>query len=243
MSEQSSATRIDDRKPEDLRPVSFERGYTKHAAGSVLVSFGETKVICTATIEEHIPRWMADSGRGWITAEYAMLPGSSSERIRRDHTTRGRAQEISRLIGRSLRAIADLAALGERQIIIDCDVIQADGGTRTASITGGYVALHDACARLAAAGAIEHSPLTGQCAAISVGICNSVPLLDLCYAEDSAAGVDMNVVMRDNGDFIELQGSAEGHTFSRQEMNAMIDLAADGCTSLFKMQREALELG
>ena len=235
--------RIDGRAHDALRPVTFERGFTKYAAGSVLTSFGDTRVLCTATIEENVPRWMANTGKGWVTAEYAMLPGSSSERIFRDHTKKGRAQEISRLIGRSLRAVVDMEALGERMVTIDCDVLQADGGTRTAAITGGYVALCDACNKLVADGAIGASPLLGNCAAVSVGVRGADVLLDLCYEEDSTADVDMNVVMRGNGEFIEIQGSAEGETFSRSTMDAMIDLADGGCKTLFALQAEALARG
>jgi ribonuclease PH len=224
----------------EMRPVSIERGYTKHAEGSVLIAFGETRVLCTASVEENVPPWLRDSGRGWVTAEYAMLPRSTHDRIGRDKNTKGRAQEISRLIGRSLRAVMDLEALGPRQIILDCDVIQADGGTRTAAITGGYVALADAIAGLTASGALKQSPLLGQCAAVSVGIFGDEALLDLDYKEDSSADVDMNIVMRNDGGFIEIQGSAEGQPFPRESADAMIDLAEEGIQQLFAVQRAAL---
>lgn len=235
--------RIDGRTHNMLRPVTFERNFTKYAAGSVLTSFGDTRVLCTATIEESVPRWMANTGKGWVTAEYAMLPGSSSERIRRDNNKKGRALEISRLIGRSLRAVVNMEALGECMITVDCDVLQADGGTRTAAITGGYVALCEACESLVAQGTLSATPLIGPCAAISVGVRGDDVLLDLCYEEDSTADVDMNVVMAGNGDFIEIQGSAEGRTFPRATMDTMIDIASKGCTELFQLQREALSLG
>jgi ribonuclease PH len=224
----------------EMRPVSIERGYTKHAEGSVLIAFGETRVLCTASVEENVPPWLRDSGRGWVTAEYAMLPRSTHDRMRRDKNTKGRAQEISRLIGRSLRAVINLEALGPRQIILDCDVLQADGGTRTAAITGGYVALADAIAGLTTSGALERSPLVGQCAAVSVGIFGGEALLDLDYGEDSSADVDMNIVMRDDGGFIEIQGSAEGQPFPRASADAMIDLAGQGIQQLFAAQRAAL---
>jgi ribonuclease PH len=223
--------------------VLFERDYTEMADGSVLVSFGRTRVLCTASIDEEVPRWMRGSGKGWVTAEYSMLPGSSAERIRREVKAgkpSGRTQEIQRLIGRSLRSVCDMVALGERQVIVDCDVLQADGGTRTASISGGYVALHDALSRLVASGTIGAHPLTENCAAISVGIVDGRPLLDLPYVEDVAAEVDMNVVMTGSGRFVEVQGTAEGLAFSRDELGDLLDLAEDGIRSIMALQDEAV---
>lgn len=232
--------RPDGRAFDALRPVTIERQYTKFAEGSVYIAFGETKVLCTATLEERVPPFLKETGKGWVTAEYGMLPRSSHERISRDSVKKGRAMEISRLIGRSLRSIIDLAALGERQIVIDCDVIQADGGTRTAAITGAYVALRDALTHLAQKGAIARLPLLGQCAAVSVGVIHGQPRLDLCYAEDSSADVDMNLVMRDDGTFIEVQGSAEGASFSRGTLDQMLSLGEKGIRNLFDVQRQAL---
>ncbi len=235
--------RPDGRQPDDLRPMSFERDFTDQAAGSVLVSFGGTRVLCTASIDEGVPRWMKGSGKGWVTAEYSMLPGSSVERIGREAAKgkqSGRTQEIQRLIGRSLRSVCDMTALGERQVIVDCDVLQADGGTRTASICGGYVALHDALARLVQAGRISSHPLTDTCAAISVGIVGGVPVLDLPYVEDSTAETDMNVVMTGSGAFVEVQGTAEGATFSRAELDALLGLAESGIARITAAQAELL---
>jgi ribonuclease PH len=235
--------RVDGRVPDELRPVTFERDYTEMADGSVLVSFGKTRVLCTASIDEDVPRWMRGSGKGWVTAEYSMLPGSSSERIRREVKSgkpSGRTQEIQRLIGRSLRSVCDMVALGERQVIVDCDVLQADGGTRTASISGGYVALHDALSRLMASGTIDEHPLTENCAAVSVGIVDGRPLLDLPYVEDANAEVDMNVVMTGAGRFVEVQGTAEGLAFSRDELGDLLDLAEAGIRSIMTMQDEAV---
>ena len=235
--------RFDGRKPDELRPVRFDRDYTEMADGSVLVSFGKTRVLCTASIDEDVPRWMRGSGEGWVTAEYSMLPGSSNERIRREVKSgkpSGRTQEIQRLIGRSLRSVCDMEALGERQVIVDCDVLQADGGTRTASISGGYVALHDALTRLVEGGTIDSHPLTENCAAISVGIVSGRPLLDLPYEEDSTADVDMNVVMTGDGRFVEVQGTAEGMAFSRDELGQLLDLAEGGIRSIMAMQDEAV---
>jgi ribonuclease PH len=232
-----------DRGAGDLRPVTFQRDYTEFAAGSVLVSFGRTRVLCTASIDEDVPRWMKNSGKGWVTAEYSMLPGATPERNDREAAKgkqSGRTQEIQRLIGRSLRGVTDMVALGERQIVLDCDVLQADGGTRTASICGAYVALHDACTRLVASGAIKKSPLTAACAAISVGIIKGVPSLDLDYSEDSTADVDMNVVMTSNGTFTEVQGTAEGVAFGRAQLNAMLDLAEAGIVRIVELQRDVL---
>ncbi len=236
-----SATRPDGRAPDELRPISFERDFTAMAAGSCLVSFGNTRVLCTASVDEDVPRWMKGRGKGWVTAEYSMLPGSSPDRVKRevkDGKPSGRTQEIQRLIGRALRAVCDMRALGERQVIVDCDVLQADGGTRTASICGGYVALHDALSRLVATGQITTHPLTAFCAAISVGVVNGVPVLDLPYVEDSRAEVDMNVVMTSLGGFIEVQGTAEGAPFSRSELDTMLGLAEGGIQQIIELQRE-----
>jgi len=231
--------RPDGRTPDELRPVSFERDFTAAAGGSVLTRFGNTVVLCTATIDDDVPRWMRGSGTGWVTAEYGMLPGSSSERISREAAKgrqSGRTQEIQRLIGRSLRSVCDLALLGERQVVVDCDVLQADGGTRTASITGGWLALHDALTRAVSAGVLPELPLTDHCAAISVGIVDGTPLLDLPYVEDAGAEVDMNVVMTGSGRFVEVQGTAEGLAFSRGELDSLIDLATGGINELVELQ-------
>lgn len=233
--------RHDGRATDELRPVTIERNYVKSPDGAVLVAFGDTKVICTATIEGRIPAWLRDSGKGWVTAEYAMLPGSASGgRISRDASQKGRALEISRLIGRSLRSVIDLTLLGERQITIDCDVIQADGGTRTAAITGGYVALADAVASLVEHGDIAENPLQMQCAAVSVGLLQGQAHLDLCYVEDSSADVDLNLVMKSDGKIVEVQGTAEGAAFGRDLLDAMLDLGEAGIRQLFSLQREAL---
>ena len=235
--------RADGRAPDQLRPLEFVRDFTEMAAGSCLVGFGQTRVLCTASVEEDVPRWMRGRGTGWVTAEYSMLPGSSSERIRRevkDGHPSGRSQEIQRLVGRALRSVCDMARLGERQVIVDCDVLQADGGTRTASICGGYVALHDALARLVHQGAIREHPLTAFCAAISVGIVDGTPLLDLSYVEDSAADVDMNVVMTSEGRFVEVQGTAEGQPFARSDLDAMLALAEKGITEIVGRQQQTL---
>ncbi len=232
--------RHDGRQPDDLRPISFERDYTDAPAGSVLVSFGGTRVLCTASIDEDVPRWMRGKGKGWVTAEYSMLPGASPERIRRevkDGKPSGRTQEIQRLIGRSLRSVCDMGLLGERQVIVDCDVLQADGGTRTASICGGYLALHDALSRLVQAKRIASHPLTDFCGAISVGIIDGDPLLDLPYVEDSRAEVDMNVVMTGAGRFVEVQGTAEGLPFSRAELDDLLGLAQSGIGRIIDLQR------
>lgn len=231
-------TRPDGRANNELRPVALQRDFVETCAGSMLISFGRTRVICTASVSDDVPRWMRDSGKGWVTAEYSMLPGSSPERIRR--RVSGRSQEIQRLIGRSLRAVVDLEALGEREIVIDCDVLQADGGTRTASITGGYLALHDALTRLVEAGELPAVPLRSECAAISVGIVDGIPVLDLPYVEDSTAEVDMNVVMDGDGNFIEVQGTAEGAVFDRGRLDEMLDLAAGGIATLTEAQRGLL---
>jgi len=231
-------TRFDGRTAGDLRPLSFHRDFVDTCAGSALVSFGRTRVLCTASVSDDVPRWMRDSGKGWVTAEYSMLPGSSPERIRR--RVSGRTQEIQRLIGRSLRAVVDMKALGEREIVIDCDVLQADGGTRTASITGGFIALHDAITRIVQAGELEAHAVTTECAAISVGIVGGTPMLDLPYVEDVAAEVDMNVVMDGKGNFIEVQGTAEGAVFGRNGLNEMLDLAAAGIGRITDAQRTVL---
>ena len=235
--------RSDGRRPDELRPLSFQRHFTRSTPGSVLVAFGGTKVLCTASLEAKVPPWLRDTGKGWVTAEYAMLPGSSKERIHRDSNKKGRALEISRLIGRSLRAVVDLEALGEQMITLDCDVLQADGGTRTASICGAYVALHDAVESLIDAGMITASPLLSACAAVSVGLIGGEALLDLCYEEDVVAGVDLNVVMNGEGALIEVQGCAEGEAFSRAELNQMLDLAEAGIARIVAAQKEALSHG
>jgi ribonuclease PH len=223
--------------------VTFERDYTEFAAGSVLVSFGKTRVLCTASVDEDVPRWLKGTGRGWVTAEYSLLPGSTGERVEREAARgrqSGRTQEIQRLIGRALRAVTDLPGMPDTQIIVDCDVLQADGGTRTASICGGYVALHDALSRLVQAGKLRAHPLRTECAAISVGIVDGVPLLDLPYVEDSRAETDMNVVMTGGGEFTEVQGTAEGAPFARHELDALLVLAEKGCNEIVAMQRLAL---
>ncbi|QHS10773.1 ribonuclease PH [Sinimarinibacterium sp. NLF-5-8] len=233
--------RPSNRAVDQLRDVRIERHYTKHAAGSVLVSFGDTRVLCTASVEERGPAWKKDGG--WVTAEYGMLPGATHSRARREAAAgkqTGRTQEIQRLIGRSLRACVDLSALGTATITLDCDVLQADGGTRTASITGAYVALVDAVRSLRARGVLKRDPLFGQVAAVSVGIYQGVPVLDLDYAEDSACECDMNVVMNDAGQFIEVQGTAEGHAFRREELNQLLDLASGGIAQLIQAQQAAL---
>ena len=231
------------RAPGQLRPVSFQRQFTRHAEGSVLVAFGDTKVLCTASVEERVPAWKKEKGGGWVTAEYGMLPRATHERSRREAAAGkqgGRTLEIQRLIGRALRSVVDLDTLGNVQITLDCDVLQADGGTRTAAITGSYVALVDAVNGLMARGVVKKNPLHGQVAAISVGVVGGTPVLDLEYREDVDAGTDMNVVMNEAGGFVEVQGTAEGQAFSRDELNAMLDLAATGIRSLMKAQLEAL---
>ncbi len=231
------------RAPDELRAVHITRRYTRHAEGSVLIAFGDTRVLCTASVEESVPSFLRGAGQGWITAEYGMLPRSTHTRTAREAAKgkqTGRTQEIQRLIGRSLRAVADLRALGERTITIDCDVLQADGGTRTAAITGGYIALADAIGALMRRRVLTSSPLHGQVAAVSVGICGGVPVLDLDYAEDSEAETDMNVVMNNGGAFIEVQGTAEGHAFRRNELDALLNLAAQGIGQLLAHQLQAL---
>jgi ribonuclease PH len=231
------------RAPDELRAVSFERGYTRHAAGSVLVSFGDTRVLCTASVETGVPPFLRGQGRGWLTAEYGMLPGATHTRSDREAARgkqSGRTQEIQRLIGRSLRAAVDLRALGEHTVRLDCDVLQADGGTRTASITGACVALVDAIEHLRREGRLKGEPLVGMVASVSVGVYEGLPVLDLDYAEDSNAETDMNVVMIDSGGFIEVQGTAEGAPFSPGDLDAMLGLARSGAAALFDAQRAAL---
>lgn len=231
------------RAPDQMRTVKFTRRYTKHAEGSVLVEFGDTKVLCTASVSESVPRFIKGTGKGWITAEYGMLPRSTGDRMDREAAKGkqgGRTMEIQRLIGRALRGVVNLGALGERTIAIDCDVLQADGGTRTASITGGYVALVDAMEWLKRNKKIDKIPIHGSVASVSVGIHQGRAVLDLDYAEDSSAETDMNVVMNDAGAFIELQGTAEGHAFRQDELLAMLALARDGIVTLIQKQREAL---
>ncbi|KRT53865.1 ribonuclease PH [endosymbiont of Ridgeia piscesae] len=231
------------RQPDQLRPIRFTRHYTKHAEGSVLVEFGDTKVICTASVEERVPGWMRGQGGGWVTAEYGMLPRSTDSRMGREASRGkqgGRTMEIQRLIGRSLRAAIDLQALGERSIALDCDVIQADGGTRTASITGAWIALHDAVQHILQQDLLKTDPMLGQVASVSVGVHQGTPILDLDYAEDSSAETDMNVVMNDQDGFIEVQGTAEAAAYSRQELDAMLDLASQGIQQLIQLQQQAL---
>ncbi|MFF2526037.1 ribonuclease PH [Streptomyces liangshanensis] len=239
-------SRIDGRTPEQLRPVTIERGWSKHAEGSVLVSFGDTKVLCTASFTEGVPRWRKGSGEGWVTGEYSMLPRATNTRGDRESVRGkigGRTHEISRLIGRSLRAVIDYKALGENTVVLDCDVLQADGGTRTAAITGAYVALADAVTwaqgkKIVKAG---RKPLVGTVAAVSVGIVDGTPLLDLRYEEDVRADTDMNVVCTGDGRFVEIQGTAEAEPFDRKELNTLLDLATAGCADLATIQRAALE--
>jgi len=231
--------RHDGRMPDRHRPLSFERGYQRAAAGSALVTLGKTRVLCAASIDEDVPPWLRGQGSGWVTGEYGMLPASSRERIRRERRgAGGRTMEIQRLIGRSLRAVTRLELIGERTVTVDCDVIDADGGTRTASITGAAIALYDALATLK----LKEHPMTGLVSAISVGVVDGEPLLDLDYREDSAASVDMNVVMDEWGHFVEVQGTGEEHTFRREELDAMLDLAVAGCAAVTALQREALGL-
>ena len=234
--------RLDARGPEALRPVTITRNYTKHAPGSVLIAIGDTKVICTATLDPRVPPWLKGNGQGWVTAEYAMLPRSSQERIPRDSVRKGRAMEISRIIGRSLRAAVDLKAMGECQVILDCDVIQADGGTRTAAITGAFVALYDALRASVEAGNLAEVPITSPCAAVSVGVIDGMAMLDLCYDEDARAEVDMNIVMNEAGRFIEVQGCAESYPFPRAMLLEILDLAEMGIRELIAKQKEALGL-
>ena len=241
----TTTKRIDGRRTSELRPLTIKRNYLKNAEGSALIEMGGTKVLCAATVEERVPSFLRNSGRGWVTAEYSMLPRSSAERIQREVNRGhpgGRTHEIQRLIGRSLRAVTNLQALGERQILIDCDVIEADGGTRTASITGAYVALVDAIRWLAKKTALHGSPLRDFVAAVSVGIVDGRPCLDLCYAEDSKAGVDMNLVLTGSGRIVEIQGTAEGEAFSEREMASMMTLGKSGIRKLIQAQKRILGL-
>ena len=236
--------RPSNRQPDEMRAIRITRNYTKHAEGSVLIEFGDTKVICTASVEERVPGFLRGKSQGWITAEYGMLPRSTGSRMRREASggkQGGRTMEIQRLIGRALRAGIDLEVLGENTISLDCDVIQADGGTRTASITGAWVALNDAIQHLLDKKVINKNPLHHQIASVSVGIFNGTPVLDLDYAEDSNAETDMNVVMNSDNGFIEVQGTAEGHPYSKDELNSMLALAEKGIVELFSVQRSAIE--
>jgi ribonuclease PH len=235
--------RADGRRADELRPVQLERDFTEFAPGSVLMRMGRTTVLCTASFSEEPPRWMRGSGKGWVTAEYSMLPGSSPERIDREAARgrqSGRTQEIQRLIGRSLRAVTDLSGLGEQQVTLDCDVLQADGGTRTASIVGAWVALHDACSRMVAARLLAAHPVKEGCAAVSVGIVRGTQMLDLAYIEDAGAEVDMNVVMTSSGGLVEVQGTAEGNPFSKAELDTMLGLAEAGIADLLAAQAKVV---
>jgi len=237
--------RISGRRADELRPVRIQRNFTKHAEGSVLVEFGDTRVLCTASVEERVPPFLKDSGRGWVTAEYGMLPRSTNTRTDREAARgkqTGRTQEIQRLVGRSLRAVVDLASLGQRTIHLDCDVLQADGGTRTAAITGAFVALHDAVGWLQKRKPLPQSPIRDFVAAVSVGLHQGTPVLDLDYAEDSTCGCDMNVVMTGAGNFVEVQGTAEGEAFGRAQLDELIALAERGIRELIGQQRRALGL-
>lgn len=229
------------RRPDELRPVRIARGFTEMTPGSVLVEMGRTRVLCTAGVQDEVPRWMRDEGRGWITAEYSMLPGSGRERVPRTSISGGRTKEIQRLIGRALRAVVDLEALGEVMVRVDCDVLQADGGTRTAAITGAWVALRDALGWAVSEGRVAADPVIDHCAAVSVGIVGDELLLDLDYAEDVGASVDMNVVMTGEGRLIEVQGTAEGDPFSREQLDRLLDLAGSGIARLVEAQRGALD--
>jgi len=234
--------RIDGRKADELRRTKITRNYIKDAEGSVLIEMGDTRVICTATVENSVPPFLRGKGTGWVTAEYAMLPRSSAQRIQRERSkVGGRTHEIQRLIGRSLRSVVDMKALGERSVLIDCDVVQADGGTRTASITGAYVALVDALRHMKKKGMIERVPVTDHLAAVSVGIVGGKPMLDLCYTEDSAAEVDMNLVMTGKGAIVEVQGTAEGEPFSKAELGRLLALGEKGIRLLIRKQKEALK--
>ncbi|MGO1488783.1 MAG: ribonuclease PH [Arachnia sp.] len=237
------AARIDGRTPDQLRPINITRGWLDHAEGSVLVEYGRTRVLVAASVTKGVPRWRKDSGLGWVTAEYAMLPRATHTRSDREAVrgkVGGRTHEISRLIGRSLRAVVDFKALGENTIVLDCDVLQADGGTRTAAITGAYVALADAVSHLSGLGRLKGEPLRDSLAAVSVGYVGGVPLMDLAYEEDSAAGTDMNIVMTGSGEFIEVQGTAEGKPFTRAELDVLLELGAAGCRELTEIQKKAL---
>lgn len=237
--------RIDNRKPEDLRKVHVTNDYLAHPHGSVLIEMGNTKVICTATVDQKVPPFLKGTDSGWVTAEYSMLPGSTHSRKSRESSrgkVEGRTQEIQRLIGRSLRSVIDLTKLGERTIWIDCDVIQADGGTRTASITGGFIALCEALKKLMADGELDAMPVSNYMAAVSVGVINEIPMVDLCYVEDSSAKVDMNIVMTDDGRFIEIQGTGEEAPFTKDEMDQLIKLGTDGIFDLIQVQKDILGL-
>ena len=239
-----NGSRIDGRNPEDLRAIKFERGWLNQAEGSVLVSFGNTRVLCVASFTPGVPRWLVGSGKGWVTSEYSMLPRATHTRSDRESVKGklgGRTQEISRLVGRSLRSIVDMKQLGENTIVLDCDVLQADGGTRTAAITGAYVALVDALNWAKSKSHITSIPLSGSVAAVSVGIINGVPMLDLCYEEDVSAETDMNIVCTGDGNFVEVQGTAEGKPFDRALLNQLLDLGAKGCVELSKLQKIALD--
>ena len=239
----AGSSRADGRAPDELRPVTIELGAQAYAEGSALISCGDTRVLCAATVEAEVPRWMRGKGRGWVTAEYAMLPRATHERTPRESVRGrigGRTHEIQRLIGRSLRSVTDLETLGERVVQLDCDVLQADGGTRTASICGAYVALHDACTRLVGQGRLLSHPIGSACAAVSVGVVDGIPLLDLEYTEDVRAEVDMNVVMTSEGSFVEVQGTAEGQAFSKGELDEMLSLAEHGIAQLLEAQEAAL---
>jgi ribonuclease PH len=232
--------RVDGRRPDQMRPVQITRGFTEMTPGSVLIEMGKTRVLCTAGVESGVPRWLRDTGKGWVTAEYNMLPGSSRERISRNSISGGRTKEIQRLIGRSLRAVVDLEAMGELSVRVDCDVLQADGGTRTASITGAWIALHDALAAAREDGGLEGDPLIDHCAAVSVGVRDGGVLLDLDYPEDVSVDVDFNVVMTGSGRLIEVQGTAEHAPFTRDDLNGLVDAAAAGIEELVGLQREAV---
>ena len=241
----SGGARVDGRRGDDLRPVKITRGYLKNAEGSALIEMGGTRVLCAATVEERVPPWMRNTGRGWVTAEYSMLPRSSHDRITREVTrghVGGRTHEIQRLIGRSLRAVTNLDALGERQILIDCDVIEADGGTRTAAITGSFIALVDALRWLGKRGSLPGQPLRDFVAAVSVGLVNGDACLDLCYTEDSKAGVDMNLIMTGDGRLVEIQGTAEGEAFTEKELAALMELGKGGIKKLVALQKRTLGL-
>ena len=235
--------RKDGRLPDDLRPLQFERDFTEFAMGSVLVGMGRTRVLCTASVDEDVPRWMRGTEKGWVTAEYSLLPGSSGERVNREAVKgkqSGRTQEIQRLIGRALRAVTDMRAMGELQVILDCDVLQADGGTRTAAICGAYVALHDAFTRLQQRGTVRLHPLVEGLGAVSVGVVGGTPMLDLDYSEDAGAEVDMNVVMTSSGKFVEVQGTAEGAPFARGELDELLSLAEHGIAQILDAQNALL---
>ncbi len=233
--------RVDGRAADELRPVRIDAGVQGYAEGSALIEAGETRVLCAVSVEETVPRWLRGSGRGWVTAEYAMLPRSTLTRTPRERNAGGRSREIQRLIGRSLRAVVDLDALGQRMFTVDCDVLQADGGTRTAAVTGAYVALHEAARALVSAGKLKRVPFRAGVAAVSVGLVDGAPLLDLCYEEDARADADVNVVMTDAGDIVEVQGTAETAPFSRETLDAVLDLAWKGVGELVLCQRAAIE--